>query len=81
VSDYHSCLLSNRIRWGYQPHQYGMTRSHDKSWKEIKKDVMLLFFFFPGGIGVWTQGFVLAKLALYRLGHTSRSILHWLIWR
>jgi hypothetical protein len=51
VSDYHSCLLSNRIRWGYQPHQYGMTRSHDKSWKEIKKDVMLLFFFFLVGLG------------------------------
>jgi hypothetical protein len=31
-----------------------------------------LFFFFPcGGTGVWTQGFVLAEQAFYRLSHIS----------
>jgi hypothetical protein len=29
-----------------------------------------LFFFFSCGIGVWTQGFALVKLALYDVSHT-----------
>jgi hypothetical protein len=39
---------------------------------------MAILFFWGGSIGVWTQGFVLAKQVLYRLNHTYRP-LAWVI--
>jgi hypothetical protein len=38
--------------------------------------IELFLFVCFGGIGIWTQGFVFAKQALYRLSHTSSHMIH-----
>jgi hypothetical protein len=48
-------------------------RMHTKCWEYSVWTWSQLFFFFHGGTGVWTQGFVLARQVFYHLSHASLS--------
>jgi hypothetical protein len=55
------------------------------TWKSCLRHsyIFLLFFFFflSDGTGVWIQGFLLAKLVLYCLSHTSNPFCCGYFWR